>query len=482
MDEKAKPYHKKKKMYKTDELDKADEKVKPYHRKKKKSRFFELYIVKSLGQVSPENGINTDAKQQLNTALCILCRKISDQALALTEYAHKKTISAKEIQNSLKVLISGELLKNSMNQGARAVENFEEYNQTKITLATKLPSCSRSNKADIIFPPPILDKFLRRMGYSKILVTSYAPVYLAAVIEYITAEILNISSLKAQEGRKSRITVRHMELGIRSDQEFNSLFNKLNIKFLGGGIQPGIHKEFLAKKKKKKNKKRDGDTKKAAQEENNKTTKITKRYKPGTVALKEIKRYQKDGHLILARAPFERLVRSQFSPSGEEEKRKISKQVFTVLQYHVEQNVIQALRMANLISIHSGHTKLIEKDILLANFISQKPYNFSINQYEDFINQMSGLSLSASAGDYTPTEELPPPAGSKKSTSDSEESGVETVSDSGESSEEEVPTEDSSEELEYIAETDFFTETETETPWAGPRYIKSRSRLPIQTN
>ncbi len=458
-----------------------DEKAKPYHRKKKKSRFFELYIVKSLQQVSPENGINTDAKQQLNTALCILCRRISDQALALTEYAHKRTISVKEIQNSLKVLVSGELLKHSMSEGTRAVEKFEEYNQTKITLAAKLPSCSRSNKAEIIFPPSILGKFLRRFGYSKILVTACAPVYLAAVIEYITAEILNISSLRAQESRKNRITVRHMELGVRSDQEFNSLFNKLNIKLLGGGIQPGIHKEFLAKKKKNKKK---GGKEETGKGENLADNKAAKRYKPGTVALKEIKRYQKDGHLILARTPFERLVRSQFSPSGEEEKRKISKKVFTVLQYHVEQNVIQALRMANLISIHSGHTKLIEKDILLANFISQKPYNFSITQYEDFINQMDGLSLSTSAGDYTPpTEDAPAPGEPGKGPeSESEGSDSASLSDSAESSEEEVPTEDSSEELEHIAETDFFTETETETPWAGPRYLKSRSRLPIEVN
>jgi histone H2A len=417
-----------------------EEKIKTTYRKKKHSRFFEIYITKILQQVSPENGIDTNAKQQLNTSICILCRKISEQALALTEYSNKKTISVKEIKNSLLTLISGELLTHSINEGHRAVTKYEEYNQTKITLATKLPSCSRNNKAEIIFPPSILEKFLRRFGYSKIMITSNSPVYLAAVVEYITAEILNIASIKAQEFRKNRITVRHMELGIRSDPEFNSLFNKLNIKFLGGGFLPGIHKEFLIKKKPK-------------------TETKNKKIKPGTIAIKEIKKYQKNGNLILARTPFERLVRLLFDKNSVTgENYKISKDVFTVIQYYIEQNIIQSLRMANLISIHSGHTKLTDKDILLSNFISQKQYNFSIENYENFINQIRPLIT-------------------VNNVSDEEKVELESVSLATEdSSEEEVPTEDSSEEEEYLTETDFFTETDT--PWAGPRYLKSRTRVP----
>lgn len=429
-------------------------------RRKKKSRFFESYIPRILNQVS-ENNINTNAKQQLNTILCQICKEFCDKATELTEYAGKKTISNKEIKNSLKLLLDGELLCQAIKEGDDAVGRYNEFNQTKVTLGARLPAHSRTMKAEIIFPPSIMEKFLRRFGHSKSYLTENAPVFLAAVIEYIAVEILNVSSLQAQESSKSRITVRHMELGIRNDPDFSRLFERLNLKFLGSGFTPGIHKELLVKKK----------IKKKSKEEKDEKTKKAHRYKPGTVALKTIKKYQKTGKLMLARNPFERLVRSIFD-EGEIEKKKISKDVFTVLQYHVEQKIIQTLRLANLITIHGKRTKLSDKDILLARFISTNPYNFTIPRYEEFMsNRVMNLTLNASADN----REEPRAEEEKEETKAEPKEEFEEVS-SEEEEEDEVPTEDSEEELEYIHETDFL-ETDTEMPWAGPKYFKSRSRL-----
>jgi histone H3/H4 len=433
-------------------------------KKKKRSRFFESYINKILHQVSPENKINTNAKQQLNTALCHICRIICDQSTKLSEYASKKTVDIEEIKNSLATLISGELLKHCIKEGDSAVERYKEFNQTKITLGTRMPATSRSMQADIILQPSIIERFLRRFGYSKSMVTANSPIFLAAVMEYITAEILNISSIKAQETCMSRITVRHMELGVRNDPDFYKLFQKLNLKFLGSGFTPGIHKELLIKKKTKK---------KYVKEPNKEVSKKTKRYKPGTIALKEIKKYQKNGNLMLARTPFERLVRSFF------EETKISKEVFVVLQYFVEQNVIQTLRLANLISIHSKHTKLTNGDILLTRFIASNNYNFPLDRYENFINQMDSLSLNSTDSPQDENTETQEVGEEEKIGEEEEEEKIgedyEPISSSENSEEDEVPTEDSDEEFEYTCETDFL-ETDTEMPWAGPRYLKSRTR------
>ena len=443
------------------EAEKKNKKNAP--RRKKRSRFFESYITKILHQVS-ENGINTNAKQQLNTIFCQICKEICNRAIELTEYADKKTISIKEIKNSLKLILSGEFLEHTVKEGDDAVSRYEVFNQTKITLGTRLPAHSRTMKAEIIFPPSILEKFLRRFGYSKLFLTGNTPVFLAAVIEYIAAEILNISSLKAQESGKSRITVRHIELGVRSDPDFSLLFEKLNLKFLGSGFTPGIHKELLVKKK---------TNKKKIKEEKEEKVKKAHRYKPGTVALKTIKKYQKTGKLMLARNPFERLVRSIFE-EGEIDKKKISKDVFTVLQYHIEQNIIQTLRLANLITLHCKRTKLSVKDILLVRFISVNPYNFTLQRYDDFINQMDNLSLDES---HDSPEEAVLEAVKKEEKTEDKEEFEEVSSEEDEiSDEDEVPTEDSEEELEYMYETDFL-ETDTEMPWAGPKYFKSRSRV-----
>ena len=82
--------------------------------KKKKTHFFEIYISKVLKQVSENCGITSNAKQQLNSFLCFLSKYLSKIIIDLTIYGKKKTISDKEIINSLSLTVSGELLKNSI--------------------------------------------------------------------------------------------------------------------------------------------------------------------------------------------------------------------------------------------------------------------------------------------------------------------------------------------------------------------------------
>ena len=93
--------------------------------KKKKTHFFEIYISKVLKQVSEDCCITSNAKQQLNSFLCFLSKYLSKIIIDLTIYGKKKTISDKEIINSQSVTVSGELLKNSIIEGEKDVENFK---------------------------------------------------------------------------------------------------------------------------------------------------------------------------------------------------------------------------------------------------------------------------------------------------------------------------------------------------------------------
>jgi histone H2A len=70
---------------------------------------------------------------------------------------------------------------------------------------------------------------------------------LAAVLEYLTAEILELAGNAASDHKKKRIIPRHIQLGIRNDEELNKLLGSVTIP--QGGVIPNIHAVLLKKKK-----------------------------------------------------------------------------------------------------------------------------------------------------------------------------------------------------------------------------------------
>ena len=80
----------------------------------------------------------------------------------------------------------------------------------------------------------------------RILTWSGAPVYLAAVLEYLAAEILELAGNAARDNKKTRIIPRHLQLAIRNDEELNKLLGHVTI--AQGGVLPNIHQNLLPKK------------------------------------------------------------------------------------------------------------------------------------------------------------------------------------------------------------------------------------------
>ncbi|RUO96772.1 histone-fold-containing protein [Jimgerdemannia flammicorona] len=107
---------------------------------------------------------------------------------------------------------------------------------------------SRSAKAGLQFPVGRLHRHLRKGNYAQ-RIGAGAPVYLAAVLEYLAAEILELAGNAARDNKKSRIIPRHLQLAIRNDEELNKLLG--NVTIAQGGVLPNIHATLLPKKTKK---------------------------------------------------------------------------------------------------------------------------------------------------------------------------------------------------------------------------------------
>ena len=104
---------------------------------------------------------------------------------------------------------------------------------------------SRSARAGLQFPVGRVARFLRNGRYGK-RIGGGAPVYLAAVMEYLAAEILELAGNAARDNKRSRITPRHVQLAVRNDEELNKLLGKVSI--ASGGVLPNIHAVLLPKK------------------------------------------------------------------------------------------------------------------------------------------------------------------------------------------------------------------------------------------
>nr|QKS02546.1 histone H2A.Z [Crypthecodinium cohnii] len=105
---------------------------------------------------------------------------------------------------------------------------------------------TRSARAGIQFPVGRIHRMLKSYILSNKRVGNTASVYVAAVMEYLSAEVLELAGNVAKESNAKRITPRHLVLAIRNDEELDP-FIKATI--AGGGVKPKIHEKLEQKPK-----------------------------------------------------------------------------------------------------------------------------------------------------------------------------------------------------------------------------------------
>ena len=93
-------------------------------KKKKRTESYSSYIYKVLKQVHPDTGISSKAMSIMNSFINDLFEKIATEASKLSRYNKKPTITSREIQTAVRLVLPGELAKHAVSEGTKAVTKF----------------------------------------------------------------------------------------------------------------------------------------------------------------------------------------------------------------------------------------------------------------------------------------------------------------------------------------------------------------------
>lgn len=93
-------------------------------RSKKRAGSYKIYIFKVLKQVHPDTAVSSKAMSILNSFATDVFERIASEASKLMLHGKSKTLTAKEIQSAVRLVLPGELSKHASSEGTKAVNKF----------------------------------------------------------------------------------------------------------------------------------------------------------------------------------------------------------------------------------------------------------------------------------------------------------------------------------------------------------------------
>ncbi|CAN7939397.1 unnamed protein product [Ixodes hexagonus] len=105
---------------------KAQKNVRATGKKKKRRRkeSFSIYIYKVLKQVHPDTGVSSKAMSIMNSFVNDIFERITAESSRLARYNKRLTITSREIQTAVRLLLPGELAKHAVSEGTKAVTKY----------------------------------------------------------------------------------------------------------------------------------------------------------------------------------------------------------------------------------------------------------------------------------------------------------------------------------------------------------------------
>lgn len=180
---------------------------------------FNIYMAKVLKDVHPSIGINGETQVQLDLIVKNIIRELTRRANGLLQQlSTKNTLTLREFQAATNFVFTPDIARHANEEGLRAETRYRNAERGK-----KGKPIQKSTQAGLSFSIPRVRTVISQYSDNK-KIGDVATVYTTAVVEYLVAELLELSGNVAMRAKKQRITPYHLSHAIRDDREFSQLF------------------------------------------------------------------------------------------------------------------------------------------------------------------------------------------------------------------------------------------------------------------
>lgn len=159
--------------------------------------------------------------QLINNMIIDLAKRIVFLSIKVAQYSETNVISWKDIKFGTNIVLSGEVIKHAISTGDKILNKYDKIQKLKnINEKQNI----KDSEIGLVFQSATCRHIISELIQKNNTISHRACIYLAAIIEYIAAEILENSSQTAKDNRKGTMLLKHIYLAVRNDEELSHSF------------------------------------------------------------------------------------------------------------------------------------------------------------------------------------------------------------------------------------------------------------------
>lgn len=208
-----------------------------------KDNAFSNYIYKILKNIHPDTGISSRGMNALSRIGLFIVRRYAVECSSLLISANKKVVDLPTISAATYIIFEttdNELAKHAISEIEKAVGKYENYSGNN-----KEKKVRREFQAGLQMSVSRVKKVYKAANANGKSISDTSAVAIAASLEYLFAELVELAGNASRDNKLTRITPRHLMLAIANDQELSTILLSNGIIVGGGGVLPNIRLELL---------------------------------------------------------------------------------------------------------------------------------------------------------------------------------------------------------------------------------------------